>query len=167
MPLPELDVMIRGRVPFLSDSQSDLDKIASKLLEAFYFLQAGLSKTDEEVEDESTYNPLEKLLIADLVAYWLITENMKEKSIGTGATGGKTLKKVKAADVEAEFMFPEKGSNVSFSSDSLLSSLKESICQKAVFLKVYVPICGDCDGGAVPTPFIYISDYDTPPKSLW
>jgi hypothetical protein len=167
MPLPTLETMIGDRVPFLSDTPSDLDKIASKKTEAFYFLQKALGKTDEDVEDESKYTAMEKLLIADFTAYELIQKEVVNKTIGTGSSGGKTIKRVKAADVETEFMFPDKGASTTLTVDTLLKNLKDSICQKATQLDIFIPLCDCSVSQALPMPFIYIEDVDTPPKSLW
>jgi hypothetical protein len=144
----EINQLIQNDLPFLDlSNEIVLQKIATAKWSAFYSLQNYLKKLDTEVEDESTYKPKEKILVAAYTAYQLLITKTIETVAGDAQTGvsanNKILTKAKADVVETEFT-PIKatdGTNISLTGEKLVESLKDKLCDAALNLEIVLPMC--------------------------
>lgn len=152
MALQNIIDLVKGRLPYLNNA--DDNAINSKTTEAFYFLQPQTKKSDADVETEANYKPLERMLISDLVSYWLLKKRITENVAGTGGsttvTPMKIVKKGKADVTEAEFEIPkaQDGIFLGLNAEKLLEEIRKDLCAKAAQLNFYLPeICGEqvCD----------------------
>lgn len=159
MALHSIQTMVKNRLPFLTSVEEI--KIEQYTLEQFYYLQKWTMKVDPDLEDESTYSGMQKMLIAELVSYKLmekkVVENVGGKD-GGAAEGAKKIKKGKADVVEAEFEYGKAsdGTFLGMSASELLSNIASQACEYAQTLGYTLPMCqklGLCGPYDVP-PFL-------------
>lgn len=140
-----------SRATWLSeDNPSDVSKVDIFVCQSQFSLQEYLGKNDVDSEDESTYTNREKLLTGLYTAYNLVCEKATENTVGengNAATGNRILKRAKADVTEAEFQIPKAsdGSSLLVNTDSLISKLKEEICNLARSMNITLPLCRDRD----------------------
>lgn len=156
MALEPITQLVKNRLPFLGTAHEA--KIVAFTSEAFYFFQTYLKKPDEEVETEATYKPLERMLIADYVAYNLLVNKAIETTGGTDgeAPTTKMVKRTKADVVETEFMTVKAsdGTLIQIDAEKLIAQLQRDLCNKAYTLGVYLPMCGVPKSPGINVPFI-------------
>lgn len=144
MAIATINQLVHERLTYLN-SGSDNTVIDSKITQEFYFLQSQTEKTDDEVEIESNYKPLQKMLIASLVSWRMLSKRITENMAGSGGsstvTPGKIVKKAKADVVEAEFEIPkaDDGIFLGMSASALLDQLAKEVCSFAAMLHYYIP----------------------------
>lgn len=160
MALQDITTLVKHRLPFL---HADYDaKIESFKTESFYFLQKYFGKDDNDVETESTYKPLERMLVADLTAYNLIVSKAIEMTGGNGSTAPatKTIKRAKADVVETEFMNikASDGTFIQLETGSLLQEIRRALCDKAAALGIGLPMCSLATADTAALPFIFVAD---------
>jgi hypothetical protein len=147
----DINTLIKGDLPFLDLSNTTvLNKVDTAKWSSFYSLQPYLLKSDTEVEDETKYTNLEKILVAAYTAYQLLFTKAITTLAGDAETGessnNKLLTKAKADVVEAEFS-PIKsadGANISLTGEKLMANLKKKVCDTAMSLNIVLPLCEDC-----------------------
>ncbi len=138
--------------------------VASCKLEAIYVLQKALGKTEVvDVEDESNYEGLEKIIIADVAAYKILKVFVTSLMVGDSGGNiddGSRIKKgsvgQNSALVEFDYVNSEDGNNLLMGSKDLLSCLAENVCISAKALCIRVP--GFCEKKTKTTikPFIFV-----------
>lgn len=157
--LPIVD-LVKESLSYLGDDKDSL--INSRKIQTMYFLQNLLKKTDEEVEDESKYKSLEKILISRITAYELLNKKAIELSGGDSLTGdgpdNSFLKKAKADVVEAEFeqLDIKKTASLAQTSEQIMANLKNEICAYAYQLGISIPIYCGCKEYDQFQPFVII-----------
>lgn len=163
---------VKARMPFL-DATDDMN-IDIFTMEVYYTLAVyfGYTVPDDvtTIEDPATYNELQKSLIADIVACYLIIRRVisnKEGDAAAGSgsstpTGNRFLKKAKAGSTEAEWDIAkstEYEASFGLSTGDLLDMLKNQACLKARQFYIDLKVCDDgtcsCnplddDGGITP-----------------
>ena len=134
--------LVKEKAAFLTNSDSGL--IESGILQAKYALQSYLAKTDAEVEADTSYTEIQKMLIAYYTAYQLtLTEAGKNL---TGVEGEASnveapLKSVKADVVETVFGDLSSTNRLLFDTDTLLTQLKSLVCETAMTIGIRLPMC--------------------------
>jgi len=89
MALETINRLVKERLPFLDSGNDSL--IDSTILQVFYMLQPLIEKPDSDVENESTYSSLERILVAAWVSHILLTQ--KSISVSGGSSVLETLAK--------------------------------------------------------------------------
>jgi len=146
MALPTLIQMVKNNLPFLPTDNSKDAVIQQYIIEAMYYLQPWTLLSNTDVEDESKYSSLQKMLIAQLVGCNLITNQALLNVGGAGGgsgTGAKRIKKGKADVVEAEFDYgkADDGSFLGLSAEKFLNNCKMKACEYAATLNYSLPMC--------------------------
>lgn len=167
MALKTIPELVCSRLPWLSPV-NDLDAITTVLDMQFVLLQAYTKKTDDELDNPSSYTRLEQILFAELTAYYMLLQRVA--GTGGGVDGqapvvNKTLTKTKADVVEAEFTIVKAsdGGQLMIKTETLLGEIKSAACSIARELKYRIPLCR-----AIPTegtafiPFITVRDKPSP-----
>jgi len=148
MALGNVEQLVRNRLPFLlSDTPTD-NLIESYKIESYYFLQPNTGFSDADVEDDTKYGGVLRMLVADLVAYNLLSQKILANVGGVAGgtvTAGRRVKKGKADVVEAEFDYGKSsdGTFLGGTGSELLEQIKSSLCAKAYQLSYSLPMC-DC-----------------------
>lgn len=146
MALPTLLIMVKNNLPFLPTDNSKDAIIEQYIMEAQYYLQKWTLLSNTDVEDESKYSSLQKMLIVQLVCCNLIS-NQALANVGgvngSSGTGAKRIKKGKADVVEAEFDYgkADDGSFLGLSAKDLLAKCKDKACEYAATLQYSLPMC--------------------------
>lgn len=131
--MPELKTiweLVKNRLPFLTDALKPFGEDFK--LEVFITLNDCFKKEGPDIGDEDKYEPIEKLMVADLVALLMLNRKMLVDSTGTvdtgDSSGSKTfLKKAKAGDAEAEFeAYAKEGFAFGMNTANLMAELKKS-----------------------------------------
>lgn len=167
MAIPSVKQMVLNRLPYLVDNGGTTTLIDQFRIEATYFLQNQFKKEDADVENEATYKPLQNMLFADMITYWLIERKVIQTQAGDGTSAGtaaKTLKRAKADVTEVEFVTIKAadGALITMTTVDFMASLLRDICSKAKVLGIYHPFCVRPEDYNVIPAFIKGCDY--PPK---
>lgn len=147
MALQPILQMVKSRLQFLPTDNS-LDAIINQFTyEQFYYLQKWTVKVDADVEDESKYSGLQKMLVAELVCCELLLRKIVEVVGGVGGstpTAGKRIKKGKADVVEAEFDYGKSsdGTFLGLTADEIYMKHARKACEYATTLCYNLPMCG-------------------------
>lgn len=162
MAIGSINDMVHQRLSYLNNT-TDNTIIDSWTIQQFYFLQGQTEKSDADVETESNYKPIQKMLFAALVSYKMllkrITENMAGSAGSSVVTPGKVIKKAKADVVEAEFEVPKAKDGVFLQLDAseLLDQLKAEVCSISYMLHYTIPeICDNYPIDVIPPFKVYI-----------
>lgn len=161
--------MVKDRVPYLDVAEDHADSANIKLLidrqrvMTTYILQSASGKSDADVFVESSYTPLQNILFAAMVAYYLVKNKIITNLAGTasGSAGGpRVIKRVKADVVETEFMQVKStdGTILTMETDKYLSELQKEICQLSGAIGWANPLCGKRIHDIIP-PFAVGADY--------
>jgi len=138
--------LVKEKLPFLSDGSKD-SLINSEMIQVMYYLQPYLKKTDEKVEEEDEYKPLERILISWLVSYNLLQNKSIELAGGNSSTGEEVnnsfLKKAKADVVEAEFEQLDKKKTVTLAQDTeiMAANMLKQACAVSRTLGININLC--------------------------
>lgn len=146
--------MVRNRLPFLDDTVGNTTLISQFTLEVMYELEpclririTGDTQDLTRVGDEANYSVLQRSLIADIVAIYIILMRSADNVEGsTGSAVGTFLSKAKAGSVEVEyteFDIANAGS-LSISSEGLREALMSAAKRKARNMGCIIDICDDC-----------------------
>lgn len=125
-------------------TEADLPLVESEILQTKYALQPYLDKSDVEVEADTSYTELQKMLIAYYTAYQLTVRRAGDNLTGEGGevpTLEAPIKKLKADVVETEFSELGGQNRLVLDTNSLLESLKKLVCETAMTLKLRLPLC--------------------------
>lgn len=154
-----LDVkqMVRNRLPFLEDTPANTTLLSQFTLEAMYELDLCFriridSNGDEvwaRVGDEANYNVMQKSIVADLVAIYVLMVAFMETAAGNVSTNTAALqtflKKAKAGSVEVEYdQFDLKKGTFSIDTKTMLDKIKGDLMRKARGQGCIFDICDDC-----------------------
>lgn len=157
--LASITQLISNRLEFLGTVADTV--IEQYRLEAFYYIQNQTEKSDMEVEDETVYTPLQRMLLADIASYFILKRRVVSSTAGTGAsagTGAKRVKKAKADVVETEFEYSDK---LQMEAEAMLQQARRDACEKAKILSYSLPLCeddlGSGDEAPIP-PFFHFTD---------
>lgn len=166
MPLLTVEEIIKEKLAFVPDTAWQT-KILTYKNEQMYYLNTYLkiSETNDpvEIEDESKWTGMARLLLAEVTAYNLIIHKAIETTGGTETSstgaGSKIVKKGKADVVEAEFEVAkaEDGRTIALKTSALLPVLKENICRYAQTLGIFLP--GYCGEESVDIPAFLIKEF--------
>lgn len=182
MAVGELSIyqMVLNRLPFLVDNPTNQQLITDFTLEVAWELESCfqvrfvtdpitgiVTEDDTRVGLDSSYTILQKSIIADLVASYILTMIVVGNTQGNGGTppsGSTFLKRAKAGSAEVEWgQFSVKDGAVFFiGAGALLDKYKSDAARKARGLGCIIDICDDCTAqtadnmGAMP--FITVSD---------
>lgn len=171
--------MVYSRLPFLAKTSNNDTVIANFLLEECYEMQVcfqiGLDPntgiTDwTKVGVESSYNVMQKSILADLVSLYIIllvtaasTQGDVQSDPPIPVPSVKFLSKAKAGSVDVEWKQLNMNETIGFftSADGLLSKYKSSASRKARTYGCILDICDDCAvnlqlGNLMP--FVTVSD---------
>lgn len=147
MALGTILVLVKENLPFLSDGTHDT-KIESQRIQVMYWLQSYLKKSDADVENESTYKPLERILISWLIGYNLLNTKAIEIAGGNSSTSTEPettfLKEAKADVVDAQFdqIDRNKAITLAQSAEEIMATCLKQACAIARTLKINLGICG-------------------------
>lgn len=147
----DLDIatMVFNRLPFLTNNAANLTKLGEVILEVMSELEMCFmvnnlrpeGETDSWVGFEEKYSIEQRVVIADVVAVYLLLYKMIATTGGVsdgtadGNSEGKYLKKTKAGSVEVEWdQIDSKKGGLNSSGDGLLKMFKESARRKASLL---------------------------------
>ncbi len=155
MALKEVIELVKNRLPFVPSSGALDTKIEDFKLEQYYFLQPWTKIPDVDVETDSEYKGILRMLVAELVTYQLIIRKVIENMGGEDgelAEAGKHIKKGKADVVEAEFEYSKAsdGNELLLKTEALLPELKLNICQYSCTLGYNLPMCGKTKSEPIP-----------------
>lgn len=130
-------------------------KVGDFQLEQQYYLDTFLQKGEkdpvEDVEDEANWKGMERILLAEITAYQLLTVEIiktlggdAESNTSVGAAS-KMIKSAKADVVEAEFEYAkaDDGRTLALKAKELIPELKANVCRYGQSLGFYLP--GYCD----------------------
>lgn len=161
--------MVKMKLPFLPPGDSVIpglgvtvdDKLNFIICEQYYYLQPFTGLSDSEVEEEDNYSPRQKMLIAELSAYFALCDKTLVNVAGSGggpATGAKRIKRGKADVVEGDFEYGKSsdGSFLGMTAKELLMKFATRACEIAALLNYVLPFCealGLCS----------VEDSDVPP----
>lgn len=140
--------LVKNRLPFMPLDGSCDEKAEDFKLEQYYYLQSYCNISDADVEEDSSYTGLKRMLVADLVAYYLIVREVVKITGGEdggAATGSKHIKKGKADVVEAEFEYSKAsdGNTIAMETKKLVEELRIGICTKAQTIGFHLEVfCG-------------------------
>lgn len=145
MALQSILEMVKNRLPFLPASSLDAT-ISQYIFEQFYYLQKWTLLSNADVEDESKYSGLQKMLVAELCSYSLLERKAIENvggSQGAAPEGAKRIKKGKADVVEAEFDYGKASDGNFFggTSEALMGEFAKKACEYAATLEYTLPLC--------------------------
>ena len=145
MALGEVLALVKEKLPYADDSSFDT-VIQSEKLQQYYYLQVYKGLEDSEVETDSNWTGLWRLLVVNLVCYQMIRTKAIQTTGGSfGDTNPDTrkLKKAKADVVEAEFVYikASDGSLIQMSAEDAMNKFKETICSYAKTLKINLSLC--------------------------
>lgn len=164
MAIASINEMVHQRLSCLNNT-TDNTLIDSITIQQFYFMQGQTLKTDADVETESNYKPLEKILFAALVSYNMLKKRIMENMAGSGGsstvTPGKIVKKAKADVVEAEFEIPKASDGIflNMNATQVLAELVKEICSTAYMLHYCIPeICEEYPADVIPPFKVYRQD---------
>lgn len=152
MPLPDhrtelaITDMVYARLPFLSRTDANATKISNLILEVmseldvcFYIDETNDSEPPVSwVGDESKYVLNQRVVIADVVAVYLLIFKVVQETgglatvDGDGTNEGKFLSKTKAGSVEVEWeqIDTKKGGGLTGSSEGLIKMYQESASRR-------------------------------------
>lgn len=148
--------MVLNRLPYLTDNPTNESLISAFTLEAMHELEPcyRVRFTEDGTEDwtrvgdEALYTVMQRSIIADLVAIYIIMTTMVATTGGSSGTPNLTtyIKKAKAGSVEVEYdQFKVKdGAMLSIDGKSLLEKLKADIMRKSRTQGCTFDICDDC-----------------------
>lgn len=150
MALKSVDIMVKNRLSFVPQTGWEI-LIEDFKTEQMYYLDTYLKKTEknppEDVEEEDNWVGVERLLLAEVTTYQLLTKEIV-KNLGGDvanstkvAAGSKKIKSAKADVVEAEFEYAksEDGQTLALKCSQLIPVLEQSICRYAQALHFYLP----------------------------
>lgn len=171
--------MVLNRLPFLSDTDKNKQRISEFTLEVMYEIEPclkidrNLPKGGESrIGDEAYYSTGQRSLIADIVCVYILMLQMLANTGGVAegsdikAANNKFLSKAKAGSAEAEWeQFDlSKGSTLAISGNDLLNAYKASAIRKANLMGCLIDFCNNCSiavelllGYTMPTPIV-VSD---------
>lgn len=140
--------MVRSRMVYLPVSATIDTEIGNFTIEQFYYLQKWTILDDNEVEDESKYKALQKMLVAELVCIELLSKKTLSNIAGENggeATAGKRIKRGKADVVEAEFDYAKysDGTFLGKTAEQLISDHAKKACEYAATLGYNLPMCAE------------------------
>jgi len=146
MALQTILEMVKGKMPFLPTDNSMDSKLEQFKLEQFYYLQKWTNIVDADVEDETKYSGLQKMLVSELVIIETLNRKVLETVGGVnGASGsaGKRIKKGKADVVEAEFDYGKAsdGTFLGKTAEQLAGDHAKKACEYAMTLGYSLPMC--------------------------
>ena len=146
MALQNILGMVRSRLPFLAVGAPIDTVINNFITEQFYYLQKWTLLSDTDVEDETKYSAIQKMLVAELVCVELINKKVIEDVAGAGGaagTAGKQLKRGKADVVEAEFQYGKSsdGTFMGKTAEQLEKDHAQKACEYAATLDYSLPMC--------------------------
>lgn len=147
MALQNVDTMVKNRLSFVP--QTGWETLIEQFkIEQMYYLNTYLKKEAADIEDEDKWLGVERILLAEITTYELLTREIT-KTIGGDASdtessvgsGSKMIKSAKADVVEAEFEYAkaDDGRTLSVKATQLVGELKESICRYSQALGFYLP----------------------------
>jgi hypothetical protein len=143
MALGSIFSLVQDRLPFIQTEE----EVNPKMIEVMYILQSETKLDDTLVEIEGSYTSVQRILIADITAYYLLQKEAKKNVGGTNGqpgTNGKVLKRAKADVVESEFEVLKVGEGqISQSTVDMLADLKSRACNGARKLGYIIPLCLD------------------------
>ena len=147
--------LVKVRLPFLPVGSSMDATIESFKTDRYYFLNKWTKIDSADIEDDSKYDGVLRLLVVRLVCYDLLGRKVVENVGGVNGNApnaNKRLKKGKADVVEAEFDYAKAsdGTTLSMDTEKIMSDLKSEICQYASVLSYRLPMCSN---GTCPLPF--------------
>lgn len=170
MSLPNIKIMVKQNLPFMPIGTTIVpgigltvdEKIDNIIIEQYYYLQSFTKKSDTDVEDETKYSNMQKMLIAQLVSYYFVSDGALQNvagSAGSAGTAGKRIKKGKADVVEAEFDYGKStdGTFLGGTTESFAMKFGQKACEYAAILKYKLPLCVDlgfCKIKSNPMPFM-------------
>jgi hypothetical protein len=146
-----INEVIRDAAPFLSDA--DQPKIDRNKLQALYFLDKYWPVKPANIEDEASYDNLQRMLIGKYTALKLVEIRAIENA-SSNAGNNKVVKRAKADVVETEFEYTKDGQLITLDTRTLISNLKEDICQTAQTLEMWLPMC-ECAPVTLPAFKVY------------
>lgn len=149
MALKSVDVMVRNRLQFVPAGEWE-ELIEDFETEQMYYLNTYLDPKKEpaDIEDESKWLGVERLLLAECTTYELLTRQIMTTLGGDAAdsesspgSNSKMVKSAKADVVEAEFEYAkaEDGRTLAVKASQLVVELRDSICRYAQALGFYLP----------------------------
>ena len=171
MALKSVDIMVKNRLSFVP--QTGWETLISDFeTEQMYYLDIYLKKSEkdppEDIEDEDNWVGVERLLLAEITTYQVLTQEIV-KTIGGDAdastkvgAGSKKIKSAKADVVEAEFEYAksEDGQTLALKCRELIPVLEQSICRYAQALGFYLPgYCKNIPKTNPQPPFIITNPY--------
>lgn len=135
-------------MPFIPTDGSFDNTIDNFTFEKFYYLQSFTQLNNVDVEDETKYSVMQKMLIAELVCVELLTRKTLENVAGVNgqaASAGKRIKKGKADVVEAEFDYGKAsdGTFLGKTSAELIEEHSKKACEYAAILGYNLPMCAE------------------------
>jgi len=152
--------MVLNRLPFVVDTPSNVTLLSHFTLEVMNELEPCFKArivpetgavVYSRVGNEEHYSVLQRSVIADIVAMYILLLKATETSGGSTAEGAAAplstfLKKAKAGSVEVEYdQFKLKDSTIlAIGNEDLLGQLKAGAVRKAAQLGCIIDICDDC-----------------------
>lgn len=139
MALPEtVNALVKIRLPFLKTSEDDTIELYKQ--EIFAMLATCTGKLTPDLEDETTYNLLQKGLTSDLVALMMLVWKSVAVSTASDSTAplqqvATFLKAAKAGSAEADFdMVSKNNFNISADFQTLYESIRKAGKNRAAML---------------------------------
>jgi hypothetical protein len=155
--------MVLNRLPFLADTDTNAELISAFTMEVMMELETcfNIRITPETlVEDlarvgvEANYTLLQKMIVADIVAVYILMLEVTKATVGAVDDMGVPvttplttfLKRAKAGSAEVEYgQFDiSKGAGMSTSGMNLMTMYKKSAMRRARNLGCIIDICEDC-----------------------
>lgn len=143
--------IVKQKLPFLVPADDVVVEL--EIVQSFYALQKYLVKTDAEVEIETNYTTLQKMLVAYYTAYNLVNRKALVSLGGSNGNAPETnqiIKKVKADVVETEFQDTNGENTLILDTETILSGLKSLVCQTATTLNIRLPLCSTLKKAVIP-----------------
>ena len=145
MALASIQVLIKGKLPFLTDDDNAF--IDSTKEEVFFDYFVGqLSRPETDISDETLFTIDEALFLAEMTAYEMairIAASFKKKDTSSSSTVPKEIEKAKADVVEVTYKIisDEQAGRLYLSSKEVMNNLLMNLCARAGRIGVMVAYC--------------------------
>lgn len=156
--------MVYNRLPYLADTPNNAVLVSNFILEVMYELEVCFLVDEDLPEDQDThvgnegyYSIVQRSIIADVVAVYILMVRMLGNMAGTVIDGvetpaisGKELSKVNAGSVGVEWSRFDltKNAGLFTTGDRMLELYKKAAMRKARTLGCIIDICEDCSTAA-------------------
>lgn len=165
MALQSVKEIVNQKLYFIADTPAFDQLIETYQHEQMYYLNTYLFISPDniptEIENETSWEGMNRLLLAEITAYQLILNKVIKTTGGAEGdkpgAGARMLKKGEAKPVSAEFEYAkaEDGRTVAMKMEKLLPELKANICRFSQAVNIILP--GYCPKEkGTPPPFFVV-----------